>query len=109
MIKVCNKKCSAGRSRPFPPHCCRGMRPENYLVVQVEEKAQPVRRGGVSSENRHFIQLRVDQLFFSLHTNAQPHTAGKLGYVNRIMEGKNVEEAQSNKRMNVFCCYLKKS
>ncbi|KAF0033448.1 hypothetical protein F2P81_013514 [Scophthalmus maximus] len=29
------------RGRPFPPHRCRGMRPENYLVVQVEEKRSP--------------------------------------------------------------------
>lgn len=58
---------SAGRNRPFPPHCCRGMRPENYLVVQVEEKRSPsVRRGGVCIENRHFIHHHVDQLFLTL-------------------------------------------
>ena len=59
------KICSAGRARPFPPHCCRGMRPEKLLGRSSGRKAQPVRRGGVSAENRHFIQQHGDQLFFN--------------------------------------------
>lgn len=58
-------KCSAGRARPFPPHCCRGMRPEKLLGRSSGRKAQPVRRGGVSAENRHFIRQHGDQLFFN--------------------------------------------
>lgn len=69
---------SAGRARPFPPHCCRGMRPENYLVVQVEEKAQPARRGGVCAENRHFIQ-QISYSSTSGHQESPRRGAGVVG------------------------------
>lgn len=57
------------------------MRPENYLVVEVEEKAQPVRRGGVCAESRHFIQQHVDQLFFNLKAPTESPQKGNR-YVN---------------------------
>lgn len=56
--KYLKEKYSVGRGRPFPPHCCRGMRPENYLVVQVEEKRSPF--GGAE------FALKTDTSFTSV-------------------------------------------